>query len=121
MIKNMITPTTMFPCSTKEPKVSITCPAAPCSVRISLVEDMFSDNLNKVVINSNEGNMENSNASLMYIVVKRISKETVILMMNIISNKNGFNGTINKITTNRTNTDTTWSVIFLMYTINLFN
>ena len=74
--------------------MAITAPACPLFVKINLVEDTFKDSLNRVVIKRSEGNTENSNASLTYIVVSNITMANAILIINIKSKKKGGNGTI---------------------------
>ena len=94
MIRNIIKPTTAFPWSTKLPKVAITAPACPPSVKINLVEETFKDNLNNVVIKRSDGNTENSKVSFIYIDVSNIISDNDILRINIKSSKNGGNGII---------------------------
>ena len=68
---------------TKLPKASITFPASAFP-RISLVEEIFNDNLNKVVIKSNEGKIENCRGSFIYIAIIKIIRDKEIF---IVSNK----------------------------------
>jgi hypothetical protein len=71
---------------TKLPKACITFPANP-DVKISLVEEIFRDNLIKVVISNIEGNIEKSIASLTYIVVSNIIIDSEIFKISKKSNK----------------------------------
>lgn len=68
---------------TKLPNASITLPASAFP-SINLVEEIFRDNLNNVVINSKEGNMENCRGSLIYIDIIKIIRDKDIF---IVSNK----------------------------------
>ena len=106
MIKNIITPTTIFPCSTKVPNAFITSPAAPCLVSISLVEDIFNPSLKSVVTKSREGNIENSSDSFIFILISNITSDIDILSINITSNINGLSGIISNNTITITNRDT---------------
>ena len=82
IIRNMIKPMTTFPRITNCPKVWTTCPAYPLSNRIFLVDEILSPSLNSVVIRRIEGNTENSRVSLIYMVITRISSDSVILSIN---------------------------------------
>jgi hypothetical protein len=62
--------------------------------RINRVDEMFKASLNRVVIKSNDGNMEKSSGPLIYMVVKRIINEMAMLKINIKSRINGGNGII---------------------------
>jgi len=93
IIKKTMNPTTTLSCITNVPKALTTSPGLP-SARISLVDDIFSESRNTVVINSNEGKMENCNASLVYTVFNRIITDSEILSANNISSNVGGTGII---------------------------
>jgi len=77
-------------------------PSFPWS-RIIRVEATFSDNLNKVVIKSMEGNADNSNGFEIYMPTRRIIKENVMLNDKRISSNMAGRGII--ITTRITTAD----------------
>jgi len=62
--------------------------------KIILVDDIFSPNLNNVVIKSMVGNTENCNTSVVNIVKSIIITDIVILRANNISNRPLGSGTI---------------------------
>jgi hypothetical protein len=59
----------------------MTSPALPLCVRISLVADISSESLNRVVINSKDGKIENCRAFLVYIVISSIINANERLMI----------------------------------------
>jgi len=86
IIAKIINPTKGFPLTTKFPKDSITLPAYPLS-KISLLDDTFSESLSRVAINKREGKIEKSRGFSVFIDIKRITREKVILKTNNKSNK----------------------------------
>jgi len=93
-IKKTTNPTTIFPPITKVPKVCTTPPASPVD-KMDLVVDTLSPRRNRVVNNKREGKIENSRASLIFIVNNKMSSANVILSnMRILNNQVG-NGIIN--------------------------
>ena len=64
------------------------------AIRSYYVEEMLSDNLNKVVTSSNDGKTENCNASFIYIVVSRIISDNPMLIISIKSSKKVGSGII---------------------------
>ena len=79
MIRKMITPRIMFPCVIRLPNARITEPALPPLPRICRVVDTFKPSRNRVVISSSEGNMENSSASEIFMVIIRIKMDNPML------------------------------------------
>lgn len=75
----------------------------------------------KVVIRSKDGKMENSNASLMFILTNRIIRDIAIFSIIITSRKKGLNGMINSSTIITTINDTAlFNTFFIFYTNFLF-
>lgn len=114
----MIKPTTIFPCNTKSPKALITWPDDPWWDKMLRVVDTFNPKRSRVVTRSRAGKMENSNGSLMFMVINKIIMEREIFMIIITSNKNGGNGIINRSTIVITKITTEFfSKFFILYTI----
>jgi len=80
-MRKIIRPTTTFPRRTKSPNALMTRPDAPLSVKIFLVVDTLIPSLNRVVINSRDGKMENSSGSRIVIVVTRIIMDRDIFII----------------------------------------
>ena len=112
----MIKPTMGSPPITKLPKVSITEPAYPV-LKIPLVVEILSESLKTVVISRMVGKDENSSASLMYIVIRRITTEREIFTSSRKSRSappiTSLRGMIRARTINITNTANTLPVILL--------
>ncbi len=117
MIRKITTPTTAFPCSTKLPMAPITEPAEPPLLRMLLVVDTLIPIRYKVVIRSSDGKMENSSASLIFILISRMINPTDIFRIIITSRKNGLIGMIKSSTIMTTINDTALFNIFLIFVI----
>ena len=117
MIRKITTPTTAFPCSTKLPMAPMTEPAEPPLLRMLRVVDTLIPIRYKVVIRSSDGKMENSSASLIFILISRMINPTDIFRIIITSRKNGLIGMINSSTIMTTINDTALFNIFLILVI----
>ena len=73
---------------------------------------MFRPSLNIVVIRSNDGKIENSKGSLMYIVKRRITSDNAIFTTNSISSNHVGSGMIIRNIARITNTVTELFIIF---------
>ncbi len=99
----------------------ITWPAVPELLRILLVDEILIPIRYKVVIRSRDGKIENSSASLIFILTSRMISETAIFKIIITSRKKGLNGMINSSTIITTINDTTlFNIFFIFYSNFLF-
>src|SRR5699024_10870813 len=102
----------LFPI-TKEPKVSTTPPASALD-KIDLVVDTFNPKRNNVNSNNSEGNIENCNASCVFMETRMTSKASEILSKMSTLNNHPGSGMINMIIIRITpnNTDKSRSFIY---------
>ena len=75
-------------------------------LKIFLVEETLRARRNSVVISSRDGKMENSSASLIFMLISRIMIARDIFNIIITSIKNGLNGTIKSSTMATTASET---------------